>query len=254
MKVLVSIATYGTKNVQYLNRVIDEYKSYKNYTVDITVHGTVNLDRTDVNFVYHENPKNTVYFHRQEFIDKQDDYDLYIFTEDDMLIKESNVDVYMKYDRQLPLNHCLGFLRFENTPENIKYFIDLWLNVPNYSFIKNYRTEINELDYFSTTNVHQACYILTKEKLKYVISNMKYAVDSDSLESASSGIFADWVLKAGAIHKVLPINKNELSNCYIEHLPGNHCNYPGINLENPPEVFKNNVVNESFLYNSLNIN
>ena len=62
MKILVSIATYGTKNIDYLNLVINEYKSYKDHDVDIMINGTDLISRNDVNFIQHENPKNTVFF------------------------------------------------------------------------------------------------------------------------------------------------------------------------------------------------
>ena len=51
MKILVSMASYGSKNLDLLNKVIDEYKSYKKYDVTINVHCTVPLKRDDVNFI-----------------------------------------------------------------------------------------------------------------------------------------------------------------------------------------------------------
>ena len=253
MIVLVSIATYGTKNINYLNRVIDEYKSYKKYDVDITVHGTAPINRNDVNFIQHENPKNTVFLHRSEFIDKQDEYDYFIFTEDDMLIAEHTIDVYINHDKLLPINYSLGCLRFENTPESVRYLVDLWVNLPNYNYIKSTNLKISDQDYFSVTNPHQACYILSKNKLKYVILNSNYLIDGDGmgLETASSGIFTDWYLKTGVLHKILPMNANCLEQCLIEHLPGNHCN--GIGVNTSPEVFKSNTVNYQQLINTLQL-
>jgi len=258
MKVLVSIATYGVKNIHYLHQVINNYRSYKKYEIDISVHGTHPLDRDDVRFIKYENPKNTVFLHRKEFVEKQNDYDLYVFTEDDMLITEKSFDLYVKHDKILPANHCLGFIRFENTPENVKHLIDLWINVPQYHYISNDKILIGENYYFTVTNPHQACYLLSREKLKYVINNSDFLVNEDnpqtnSLEAASSGIFTSWYMGTGIINKVMPLNKEEIKDCLIEHLPGNHCNPPGINSNTPPEKFKNDVVKENQLFENLNL-
>jgi hypothetical protein len=253
MKILVSIATYGIKNINYLNRIIDEYKSYKKYDIDITVHGTVHINRNDIKFIQYENPRNTVFLHRNEFVNKQNDYDYFIFTEDDILIKEHTLDIYVKHDNLLPLNYSLGFLRYEQTPESIDYLIDLWLNLVDYNYIKNNNIYVNNHKYFSVTNPHQSSYILSKNKLKYVITNSNYLTDGTGmgLESASSGIFTDWYLNTGVIHKILPMNKEYLEQCFIEHLPGNHCNEPGVNTD--PLTFRQNSVTKALLFEDLSL-
>lgn len=250
MRILISIATYGTKNIEYLNKVIDEYISYKNYEVHIIVHGTHPLERSDIEFIKYENPKNTVFLHRSEFYKNRYDYDYYLFTEDDMLIKEDTIKMCLEYEDKIPINSCIGFLRFENTPENIKYLIDLWLNIDGYNYIKNKNIEINNTIYFSVTNPHQACYFISKNKLNYIIENTDYNIDGEQLglESASSGIFTDWYLGTGVINKIIPVL--EIDKCLIEHLPGNHCNPPGVN--STPEIFKQNTVTINKLYKDIN--
>ena len=253
MKILVSIATYGTKNIDYLNLVINEYKSYKDHDVDIMINGTDLISRNDVNFIQHENPKNTVFLHRNDFVEKQNDYDYFIFTEDDILIKEQTINFHIKYDQQLPIDYNLGFLRFEKTPHDGEYLIDLWLNIANYDYIKNDNINILNRNYFSVTNPHQSSYILSRNKLKYVISNSKYLTDGSDmgLESASSGIFTDWYIPTGVLHKILPMNKKHLEKCFIEHLPGNHCNLPGVNTDHL--TFRKNVATKDLLFKKLSI-
>jgi len=258
MKILVSIATYGIKNMDYLNTIIDNYKSYKNYDIDIVVHGTHPLKRQDINFNKYENPKNTVYYHRKEFFEKQNQYDYFLFSEDDILIKEETIDTYIKYDNKLPINYCLGFIRFENTPEKIDYLIDLWTNVPGYYYIANNSTNIKNNNYFMTTNPFQSCYILSKEKLKYTIENSNYLISADNaitdiIETASAGIFTNWSTGTGVINKVITKNIEDLNNCFIHHMPNIHCNPPGIRKDWDYMGFRKNVITKQQLFNDLNL-
>lgn len=254
MKLLVSLSSYGDKNLHLLNSVIDEYKSYKKYDVAIEVHCTVPLPRTDINQIVHDNPPTTSLFHRKDFIENRHDYDLFLFGEYDMLIKESAIDTYLKYDKTLPLNTCVGFIRYENTPEDLKYLIDLWL-IPGYNYIRNNNITIQDHSYFSVTNVHQACYLLTKEKLQYIIDNTQYDFDNLNglgVETASSGIFADWEYgPAGVVQKVIPLNAEDIANCLVHHMPDCHCNAPGVNAA--PEVFRSNTVTLDRLITDLNL-
>lgn len=255
MKLLISLSSYGDKNLEYLHCVIDTFKSYKKYDVTIDVHCTVPIERTDVNQIVHDNPPTTCLFHRTDFIQQQDNYDLFLFAEYDMMIKEHCIDTFLKYDKQLPIDHCLGFIRYENTPEGISYLIDLWKNLAGYNYIRDYNININNINYFSLTNVHQACYVLTKDKLKYVIENTNFNIDTlndNGPELSSSGIFCHWPIgPAGIINKVLPLDKNDLEKCFIHHMADCHCNPPGVNTDHI--TFRNNTITKGLLFENLNL-
>lgn len=255
MKLLISLSSYGDKNLEYLHHVIDTFKSYQKYDVTIDVHCTTPIDRTDINQIVHDNPSTTCLFHRADFIREQDNYDLFLFAEYDMMIKEHCIDTFLKYDTQLPIDHCLGFIRYENTPEGIEYLIDLWKNIAGYNYIRDHNININDINYFSLTNVHQACYILTKDKLKHVIKNTNFNIESlegNGPELSSSGIFKYWPIgPAGIINKVLPLNRIDLEKCFIHHMADCHCNPPGVNTDHV--TFRNNTISKDLLYNNLNL-
>ena len=256
MKILVSLSSYGDKNLHLLNSVIDEYRSYKKYDVTIEVHCTVPLPRTDINQIVHNNPATTSLFHRKDFIRSRHDYDLFLFGEYDILIKESAIDTYLKYDKILPIHNCLGFLRFENTPQDVKYFIDLWLNTPGYNYIKSQNIEIGNNRYFSLTNPHQACYLLSREKLNYVIDNTEFDfinLNGLGVESSSSTLFSDWSLgPRGIIQKVYPVDRDDLQNLLIHHTPDCHVNAPGVyNIDYL--TYRNTSVSLSRLFQDFNL-
>ena len=253
-KLLVSIATYGDKNFEYLNKVIDEYKTYKNYDLTINVHGTTPLPRSDINFIGHVDPPNTVFFHRQEFADERNNYDLFLFSEDDMLIKEEAVDTYVKYTSTLPVDYCLGFLRYETRPVSAPddknlYIIDLWPgvthrimyrpipeifglpgNIAGPSFITVRKVDVNGNSYFVPRNPHQASSILTPDRLEYAIQHSDFLKvwEGGKLggEAGGSGIFRNWDHASGVISKVCTRNLEDLKKCLIHHMPNIHCDEP----------------------------
>lgn len=254
MKILVSLSSYGSKNLHLLNSVIDEYKLYKKYDVTVEVHCTVPLPRTDVNQIIHNNPPTTCLFHREDFIREQDKYDLYLFSEYDILIKESAIDTYLKYDNQLPIDYCMGFIRFEYGPDNTKYFIDWWL-VPEYNYIESSSLVIQGVEYFTVTNPHQACYLLTKDKLKYAIENSNFnltSLDELGIESSSSTVFSNWSAgPRGVIKKVYPKVKSDLENSLVHHTPNYHVD--GVGVNNTPEEYRNTSVSLDKLYQNFNL-
>jgi len=252
MKLLVSLSSYGNKNLHYLEKVVDNFLSFKKYDVTVQVHCTVPISRTDIIQTVHDSPETTALFHRQDFIREKSNYDLFLFAEYDMLITENVVDNYLHYSKNLPLEYCPGFIRYENTPEGTKYLIDLWLT---YSYIEENILTIQEIDYFTLTNVHQASYLLTREKLKYLISTTEFnftTLNGLGVETASSGIFTDWPFgPQGKLKKVVPKNKHAIENSLIHHMADCHCNLPGVNSS--PEVFRQSTVTLEKLLNDLDL-
>lgn len=257
MKMLISLSSYGSKNLHLLNRCVDEYKSYKKYDVDIEVHCTVPLERADISQVVHSNVPTTCLFHREDFIHRKSDYDLFLFAEYDILIKECAIDTYLAYDSLLPSDYCIGFLRYETTSENVLYLIDSWLNIPGYSYISSKCLNIDGRNYFSLSNPHQGCYVLTKAKLQHVINNSQFSFNSLNglgVESASSTIFHDWSLgPRGIMKKVYPTSEQELTTLLIHHTPDCHVNPPGVYGINPFK-YRNDSVTLDKLFLDLNLN
>jgi len=243
--ILVSISNYGEKNLIYLNSVINEYRSYKNYDITINIHSTVPISRNDINVIQYDPTKigRMAYLHRQEFIDNKENYDLFLYSENDMLIKEECIDVYLKYNELLPINYCLGFLGYERkeNDENL-YLYNQWPNVyhrpekfntedktigPSYITSKELCIEGNW--YFMLSNPHQSCYLLTKDKLNIAMSVAGYSkTDWPGIETSTDGIFTHWNHADGILYKVHTRNLEDLKKCLIQHLPGWHVKDPNV--------------------------
>ena len=230
MKILVSIPDYRGNQMQFLNKVVDEYRSYKKYDVTINVHTTVDIPRNDVNIIKHDKSVGRLaYMHRPEFIKARNDYDLYIFTENDILLKEETVDLYLKYDALLPENHCLGFMRYEQRPiddpaDKNLYLIDLW---PHTGHILAKRTIANDKPYFILRNPFQSFFILTKKQLNYVIDHCQFhRTDWKGIETSSAGVYQNWEHADGVIYKLWTCDVEDLKKCAVHHISNVHIDFP----------------------------
>src|SRR5208283_1521725 len=117
MKILTAIASWGTKNDPYLARLIQEYGSMS-FDVDVVVLSNVpkpvgpgaEVFLVDLNG---KNPASLPFAHKNIFAEHLNDYDLFIYSEDDILITESNIRAYLKACAVLEGNEIPGFFRFE---------------------------------------------------------------------------------------------------------------------------------------------
>lgn len=177
MRVLVGIPNFGTKNRVFLDRMIEEFRSMSH-----DVHVVINTEEPrdfgpDVENIVGlptENPRSLPYAHRQLFVDRRDAYDLFIFAEDDTLIEERHIDGFVESTEKLPDDLIAGFLRFENYNNERRA-----VSTVNWS----YRWDPDSFcvhggDRFATfTNLHGACYMLTREQLDRCVASGGYLIE-----------------------------------------------------------------------------
>lgn len=230
MRLLVLISNYGDSQLSYLNMVIDTYLTYKNYDVTVEVDSTVPIGRKDIKETLRD-PSIRNFLacvHRKRFIERQDDYDLFLYGENDVLIKESAIDTYLKYDKSFAFNECLGFIRYEVRENNDNlYFPDINAHWPT---IKEKNIQKNGQTFFQLHNVHQGCWLLNQEKLKFVINYSDFTLASFQtvahdtpgiLESGASSVFVGW--ERGVMNKYLTQNTDDLRNCLVHHMSNKYC-------------------------------
>src|SRR5882672_4896242 len=94
LRALVAIASFGTANDRFLQRLIREYRAMP-FDIDIVV--LSNLDKavgTGVEVVVGlptRNPWSLPFAHKKIFVDRVKKYDLFIYSEDDTLITEGTL-------------------------------------------------------------------------------------------------------------------------------------------------------------------
>ncbi|MFX0000785.1 MAG: hypothetical protein ACFE88_11770 [Candidatus Hermodarchaeota archaeon] len=171
MKLLVVLVNYGTKQLKYLEKMINEFQSMK-FEVDIVIHSNIALDyeNVEVKVIKLDNYEHLPFTTRKTIYERRYDYDLYIYSENDHLITQKNIESFLKVTEILPKNYIAGFFQFEKHDGKAFY--------PAYH--KNFRWDIENAfkigDYIFAqfTNVHQASFILTRKQLNRVINNFDF--------------------------------------------------------------------------------
>src|SRR3990172_4556724 len=71
------------------------------------------------------NPMSLPFAHKPIFADRLEQYDLFIYSEDDILISERNIVAFRQSQDLLHKDEIAGFLRTERAPDGTIYFPDV---------------------------------------------------------------------------------------------------------------------------------
>lgn len=177
IKVLVAIANFGAKNGVYLRRLIDEYQSMP-FDVDIVVLSNLHKELgSEVELVVVDlqgrDSWTLPFAHKEILASRLNDYDLFIYSEDDTLMTERNLRAFLDLSAALREDEILGFMRFEEGRDGEFHFPDVhgcfhW-------DAKSIRSRGN-YKFASFTNEHSACYVLTQAQLRRAIDSGGFLV------------------------------------------------------------------------------
>jgi len=166
-KILAVLVNYGDEQLEYLQQVVTGLKSFKHYSTTIIVQSNIalNIEGVDkVNVVALDDYQLLPLTCRKVIWDNKDDYDIFIFGENDHLFLEKHVDKYLQYEKILPKNRITGLIQFEEN-EKGRYYPGYHHHFDwDYNSVETY----NGLKFAHFTNTHQATFILSKNKLNHV--------------------------------------------------------------------------------------
>jgi 2-polyprenyl-3-methyl-5-hydroxy-6-metoxy-1,4-benzoquinol methylase len=176
MKILAAIVNYGTANDAYLSRVLDEYRGMRE-DVDIVV--TTNIAKNlggDVEVVVGlpaKNPRSLAFAHKQILAERLEEYELFLYAEDDNLVTQRNIDAFLRATDVLPEKDIAGFLRTETDRKGVLYFSE-----PHHHYHWDASSVYSKGGYTFAffTNEHAGFYALTKEQLRRAIRSGGYLV------------------------------------------------------------------------------
>ena len=220
MKILVAIANYGRKNRHYIETLLSSYQDME-YRVGIVVLSNEPKDfgsEIEVRVgLPSANPWSLPFAHKSLFAERINDYDLFIYSEDDTLITQKNIEAFLESVRILPQTEIPGFLRYESDRDGNRY-----ISSAHGSF--HWRPEsaktVATHTFAQFTNAHSACFILTRPHLESAIASggfllPPYEGDYDMLCTAAT----DPYTRCG-LTKV--INISRIEDFLLPHLPNKY--------------------------------
>ncbi len=180
MKVIVAIANYGMKNVEYLKKLIQEYRSMS-FEVDIFVLSEAPKDfGKDVTVLVglpSKDPWSLPFIHKSLFAEMVDNYDVFIYSEDDTLIRQENILAFLGATEILGEDILPGFIRYELNPNGEKNYTDIH---GQYHWIPGSVSQSGQYIFAKLSNDHSACYMLTQGQLRKAIISGGFLVPPHS--------------------------------------------------------------------------
>lgn len=171
LKVLVAIANHGTKNQPFLERLLAEYRAMP-HDVHIVVNSDVPKDLgPDVEVVVgrpSRDPYSLPFAHKSLFAERVDDYDLFIYTEDDTLLPARSLDAFLEVSKLLPDDEVPGFVRYEEAPDGTRYYSSIHTI---YHWDVDSVRRIGGEVFAELTNAHSGMFVLERSQLKHAIAS-----------------------------------------------------------------------------------
>ena len=165
MKILVVIANHGMKNKRFLDVLLEEYRSMS-HEVDIVILSDVPKDLgSDIKVrvgAPTDDPWSLPFGYVQVFEEYASQYDIYIYSEDDTLLTEVQIDGFLRVNELLPEDEIPGFLRYEIGPEGAEYYSTIH---GAYHWEPKSVKRAGDYVLARYTNDHSACFVITRAQL-----------------------------------------------------------------------------------------
>ncbi len=176
MRMLVAIANYGTKNQGFLEILLDSLRDSTHDLHFVAMSEAPKEVAPDVEVVVGypgPTPMSLPFAHRELFATRRDDYDLFLYTEDDNLIWPHNIEAFIEASEVLPPGDLAGFLRYEEYPDGTRSYCSIH---SHYRWDPASVIEAGGQRYAHFTNLHAAAYLLNRDQLGRAIATDRYVV------------------------------------------------------------------------------
>ena len=226
LKGLVVITNYGTKNTVYLDKLISEYNSMSFKMKVVVLSEAEKYIGDDIEVVVglpSKNPWSLPFGHKKILAENVDNYDFFIYSEDDTLITERNINAFLNVTKILPDDKIAGFIRYEKYNKKEKYYTTIH---SHYHWDPDSVETIDQYTFAHLTNQHSACYILTRKQLKKVISTGKFLTEPREGEYDMLCTAATDPYTVGGLKKVICIS--HIEDYSLHHLPNVYNGIMGI--------------------------
>jgi SAM-dependent methyltransferase len=171
LKVLVVIASYGVKNLRFLKQIIQTYRALP-FQVDLVVVSEAEKDLgPDVKVVVGLPSSNTwslPFAHKAVFARAVDQYDLFVYSEDDIGVEEHHIRAFLDATKSLNDDEIAGFLHYEVNATGQRVLNGAWAH---YHWLPESVRRRGRYTVAEFTNEHAGFYILTQDQLRRAIAS-----------------------------------------------------------------------------------
>ncbi len=228
VRVLVAIASFGEKNLQFLRKIIRDYRTMSMH-IDVVVNSesSKSLD-PGIEVVVGlpgRNPHSLPFAHRRIFVENIDRYDLFVYSEDDIGVKEESILAFLRATADLEPDEIAGHVRYELGQDGTAYLPDV--HGPFHWRPDSVRCR-GSYTVAEFTNEHAGFYIMTQAQLRRAIASGQYLRDPyesrySMLETAATDPYT-----CCGFRKVICISA--LEEFLIHHMPNRYIGVMGIPL------------------------
>jgi 2-polyprenyl-3-methyl-5-hydroxy-6-metoxy-1,4-benzoquinol methylase len=171
LRVLVGIASYGTGHLHLLEQMIQTYQR-----MAMEVHVVVFSEAakglgTEVEEIVglpSRNPWTLPFAHKPVFAQRVEQYDLFIYTEDDIGISERQIRAFLKATSELQPDEIAGFLRYEVDKTGTWVLTEPW---GRYHWKPDSVRRRGSYTVAEFTNEHAGFYMLNRAQLRRAIAS-----------------------------------------------------------------------------------
>ena len=175
-QLLVVIASYGTNQDKYLEQLVQEYRKMSYIVHIVVVSNVAKAVPEGVELAIGlptRDPWSLPFAHKKVMADRVNDYDLFIYSENDTMVSERNIEAFLRVSKTLPATDIPGFLRYEKGPRGLRNFINLH---GHYHWDPCSPCEHGPYTFAFLTNEHSACYLVTRKQLQHAIDSGGFLV------------------------------------------------------------------------------
>ena len=217
LSVLVVLVNFGIEQLNFLEIVVNEIKTFKKYNTKIILHSNIptNIKNIDETIIFNnlDDYQLLPLTCRKTIWDNRDNFDIFVFGENDHLFKEFHIDKHIEYSNILPNNRISGLIQYEENEEGFFY--------PAYH--GHYEWDFDSVEIYDNkvfahfTNLHQATFILTQSQLKQIGTEYDFTkFFKDSHYSKKCKVNTD-LYQFTSFKKIICIS--EFKENIIHHLP-----------------------------------
>ena len=226
MKVLAAIANHGTGNRGFLDQLLEAHRE-SSFDTRVVVLSNIAKDvgeGVEVRVgVPSRNPWSLPFAHRVLFREELEKHDLFIYSEDDTLLKERHLAAFQWAESVLRKDEIAGFLRIERDPDGNEFYSSC------HSFFRWRPSSVRERGgalWARYSNEHSACFVATREQIQTGIESGGFGLEPhegryDMLCAAATDLYANC-----GFERLICLDR--LEDFSIEHLPNKYIGKMGL--------------------------